>query len=484
MINFTDVKVPRSVAVASIAMVSSLVILTWHLPDLQHWFIFPLILLALTLVAAAMRWLSGKDDLFDAGGLLAAFGLYFFVFAPILHVVSDFWLPYAMPPNDWRDYLGYAAWLNWFGVIGFLCASRMKGGRALGGNTSYRIKPSVFWPIATALLIASFVAQVGVYAHFGGISAYMNAALDDTNFEGLGVIFLFSESFPIIAFIAFSFWAKRRYHKVPWHLIILALIVFFFAKLMFGGLRGSRSNTIWGIFWATGIVHLYLRPLSRTLIAAGLIFLFGFMVTYSYVKSFGADGLSALTDASLRQSDQRYGGNPIIGVMLVDFSKSDVQSYIIGRQIEGVSDYDLAMGRTYAHALTMLVPFVRPILSLENKRREGTIALYGFGEYYRGKVVSSRLYGLGGEAALNFGILGVPIAYFILGLFVRKYKATLRHVDSEDARLLLMPFAANMFILMIIADSDNLVFYLFKNGAVAIALLLISTRRIVMERME
>ena len=59
--------------------------------------------------------------------------------------------------------------------------------------------------------------------------------------------------------------------------------------MVFGGLRGSRSQTVWSLFWATGIIHLWIRPLSKRFIAAGVCFLVAFMYLYGFYKGLGHD---------------------------------------------------------------------------------------------------------------------------------------------------------------------------------------------------
>ena len=59
----------------------------------------------------------------------------------------------------------------------------------------------------------SAVLQLLVYQKFGGISNYIEAATREANregegeFAGSGIVFLFSESFPILAMMGFAAYA-------------------------------------------------------------------------------------------------------------------------------------------------------------------------------------------------------------------------------------------------------------------------------------
>ena len=60
------------------------------------------------------------------------------------------------------------------------------------------------------------------------------------------------------------------------------MLLYLVLTLLFGGLKGSRSNTVWAMFWAVGIVHFFLRPVPKKIIFAGLIFLAAFMYIWVF----------------------------------------------------------------------------------------------------------------------------------------------------------------------------------------------------------
>src|SRR5258708_37522748 len=96
----------------------------------------------------------------------------------------------------------------------------------------------------------------------------------------MGWIFMVSESFPILGMVYFAVYSGGSKTATPWLVISLVLLGFFVLKMLFGGLRGSRSNTFWSLFWATGIIHFWIRPLNRTLVFVGICFLFVILLFY------------------------------------------------------------------------------------------------------------------------------------------------------------------------------------------------------------
>src|SRR5690606_30860054 len=109
--------------------------------------------------------------------------------------------------------------------------------------------------ISGLFLLLSLVFQLYVFNSFGGVLGYINAWGEDrSQFDGLGKVFILAEAFPIIfALMYFAFLSKNRKFL---NYLIMFLILFLILKIIFGGLRGSRSNTVWGVFWVIGVIHI------------------------------------------------------------------------------------------------------------------------------------------------------------------------------------------------------------------------------------
>jgi hypothetical protein len=237
-------------------------------------------------------------------------------------------------------------------------------------------------------------------------------------------------------------------------------------KMLFGGLRGSRSNTIWGVLWAVGIIHLWIRPLSKRFIVAGVCALIAFMYVYGFYKELGRDFFAAYEPGVV--DDRRTADRTFDGMLLGDLGRADVQAFLLYRLSTGAGEYVYVLGRTYLGTLALLIPRrvwpERP----PTKVKEGTEAQFGVGSYDEEEWSSSRVYGLAGETMLNFGPFAVPFAYLLFGLVVGRLQRFLWRARAGDARLLLYPLALILCFSILHADSDNLLFMLIKEGLVPI----------------
>jgi hypothetical protein len=282
-------------------------------------------------------------------------------------------------------------------------------------------------------------------------------------FAGFGWLFTISDSFPILAFIAFALYANKR--KLSWPSIIFALIGFTVLKLIFGGLRGSRSLTVWGLFWATGIVHVWLRPLPKKLIIASLPLLFGFMYIYGFYKVAGREALRAFDGEDERAMLEQKTGRSTEALLLGDLARTDIQCYILYVFDQRVERFELAHGRTYLGAAALAIPGSLWPDRPPTKIKEGTELFYGEGSY-RPDFFATHIYGLAGEAMMNFGPLAVLPAFLFFGWLVRRCRELFYGLPPGDARALLMPFLANLMFVVLSSDSDNVFVFTISTGSI------------------
>jgi hypothetical protein len=443
-----------------------------------HWFVVPVWCCGVLMGRDAVDWFRGRLDLLDPAGAMGAMGVHFFFLAPLLHVAWDSWLLYVEPPPDWRDWVGGMALVNVVGLVLYLLARESAGTRA------HRNAPVRVWQIdrrrfafaAACALAVSAALQASVYVAYGGVFGYIQAFTEtigapqsESAFTGMGWIFMMSESFPIVAMMLFAVLANRTRVARSWLVIIVVLLAYFVLALLFGGLKGSRSHTIWGLFWAAGIIHLWIRPLTRRFIAAGICFVIAFMYVYGFYKELGRDAMTLYQQAQLELDEER--GRTWKGLLLGDLARADVQAFLLYRLTTADRDYYYALGRTYIGSIALLIPRrIWPDRPL-TKVLEGTEAQYGVGSYDPDEWSSSNVYGVAGEAMLNFGPVAVPFAYLMLGLIVGRARGFLSRLDPGDARWLLCPFIVNLCIAVLHADSDNLLFTFVKDGMVPLSVL-------------
>jgi hypothetical protein len=455
-------RAPSSYASSAVLCVSIVLVLALNSPALNHWFILPVIVCGTLIAADLVDWARGRLDLFSPVGVLGVVGFHLLFMAPLLHVYWDYWAIVPDSPADWRPWLGAAAMLNAVGLMGY-CAATQRSSRPVSAThtrNAWSIDWRSFYILWLGILLVSACAQVYVYLSFGGILGYMLASVEPGDaFAGFGAVFAVSECFPIILLTGLVLIARRHGFVPSLPLILFAFIVLFALQMLFGGLRGSRSNTIWALFWAAGMVHLCVRPLTRKLAYVGLCFLLAFMVVYSFYKSYGPDAVQVIGDDQARAETARYRGQPFKGVLLTDFGRSDVQAVILYRCLRAAQP--LAYGETYLGAATLPLPST--LTDLATKAKVGTELLYGRGSYVPGSFRSSRLFGLSGEAMLNFGPAGVPIALLLLGVFVSWASRWIEGLHPGDPRIVLAPFLTVLGFFILLNDSDNLVFVIIKN---------------------
>lgn len=451
-----------SYAYSAVLCLSIVIALAFASPELNHGFVLPVLICGTLVGADFVDWVRGRLDLFSPIGVLGVVGFHLLFMAPLLHVYWDYWAIVPDSPGDWRPWLGLTAMLNAVGLLGY-CVVTQAAARSTTRKSASRVW-SIDWRsfyIAwMGLLLVSAAAQAYVYLSFGGLIGYMRASVEAGDaFAGFGAVFAVSECFPIVLLTGLVLIARRRRFAPSLPVILFAFVVLFALQMIFGGLRGSRSNTIWALFWAAGMVHLCVRPLTRKLAYAGLCFLFAFMVVYSFYKSYGPDAVQVIGDDQARAETARYRGQPLKGVLLTDFGRSDIQAVILYRRLR--STEPLAYGETYLGAAALPLP--ASMSNLATKAKVGTELLYGRGTYVPASFRSSRLFGLSGEAMLNFGPAGVPIALLMLGLFVSWASRWVGGLHQDDARIVLAPFMTVLGFFILLNDSDNLMFVVIKN---------------------
>ncbi len=444
----------------------------------QHWFVWPVFLCGILTVLEIVEWARGAVDFYDPAGLIGIAGLYLFFFSPLLVVYYDHQLSYLpQQPDDYRNWLGGMALLNSLGLLVYRYVRKAASarprfasnqfGRVGSGNT---LDLRIFWPVLGVLLAVSLGAQLYMYASFGGIDGYVNAYMGLLSgidaFRGTGWLTLVAESFPTLAMMGFAVAARRIQLLRNGFVITLVLALLLVLQIFFGGLRGSRSNTIWALAWAAGIIHFYVRRLPRWSVPAALAGLFLFAYLFAFYKNTGADALDVLASSDAHQEFARKTGRNLEMLLVSDFGRADVQAFLLSKVWSEPDSMHYALGQTYLGAACLLIPASLWPGRPPGKVKWTTEAEFGPGSFSNGRIYSTRIYGLAGEAMLNFGFVGVPFAFAALGWGVACLRRFADRLGPDDPLRMLAPFLINGCVLALLNDSDIQVVYFVKNGTV------------------
>jgi hypothetical protein len=194
---------------------------------------------------------------------------------------------------------------------------------------------------------------------------------------------------------------------------------------------------------------------------------------YGFYKEQGRTGFGVVQAPNTWLQPKGYQRD-IKYLLLEDLGRADANAYILYNLIKFPGDYDYRWGLTYVGAPSFLVPRTLWPNRPNYKTDAGTEATLGKSSTY----VSTRGYGLTGEAMLNFGPLGVLPLYALYGACLGWYRRKLTSWDASDARMFLAPLVTILFVCAFIADSDNVLFLFVVDGSLITAAFLASIKKL------
>jgi hypothetical protein len=447
-------------------------------PRLLHWFILPVLVCGVILGKDAVDWVTGRKDPFDPKAIIGILGLHLFVLAPMLVVVFDYEYDAMSTPPDWRPWLGAMALLNMLGLVGYQFAASSWPRKPKGRSRTWVINERRAFAVLIPALVISGLAQGYLWVKYGGVIGQIAGTRGEDAVGGRFKYQLLANAFPILLLIALTtLRGQRDRMKGKYSVAFFVLVAVFVMYFVVDGLRGSRSSIVWTLFWAAGVIHFFWRRLSAKLLILGLVPLMAFMYVYGFYKSYRGEFLREYEQSSSLSELSERTGRTFDRMLIADLSRSDIQAFLVYRLYADDSVYSLRYGTTYLHAIPRsLLPG-----SLRGGQRgppAKTVA--GTELQYNTKsslYLSSKVYGLAGEAMLNFHIYGVLPAFLVFGLFVGWYRRQLRSWDLYDARFFLAPLAANWFIAALIGDFDNLLTFSIAKALFPLVVILLMVQR-------
>jgi hypothetical protein len=310
-----------------------------------------LLLLDISFIAKRDKWIINPFFYVD---------IYLFftvVIAPIFQFhfyTTDSWFEYLTDiPSDWTPYANILSALYLVGIMIWLVVKdylNKKRSNEKSLNHIWHI-PSHRTKYIYILLFISFVLQTYTYIFLGGITGYMQT-YSEGGFSGYGFLFVFSEIFPLLLILLYFIKAKESAYFHKWSVIYLFLAVLFFICLYFGGLRGSRSNTLWTLVHAILLIHLCIRKFPKTQLLVICALCFSFLYIGKIYKNTRGQ---IFTDKNYTITE---GAESVKGVNIIggDFSRYSFQTYLIYKYKK--SDYYTPkLGSTYLGDVLKYIPF-------------------------------------------------------------------------------------------------------------------------------
>ncbi len=462
-------------------------------PACRHWCILTLWLAGLVVGSDMVRWFSRKFDLYDPKGLIGILGFHGFLVAPLIVVASE-----AEPPADlhisyheWPLAIGRMALFNVFGLVAYKVGQRLMFSSGRPSAKQWKIDRGSAATVLPAALLLCLAVKLAYLARVGGISGLIALVSEGAQAElltGTGWMLMLSDPLPVILtyVIAVFYSPFLREGKRPTFAPIFLLVGLSVLSFSLAGFTGSRSATVYLIFQIAGIVHFFIRPISRKLVLVGFTALMGFMYVYMFYKHVGSGVTAVLEGGSGLRHLEKSTGRSFLGMLVGDLSRADIDAYLLYRLIEAPEEYDLRYGVTYLDAPCLVIPKSwRPFFreGQPASKVAGTELMFGRGSFHLTRRTSARAYGVAGEAMLNFGYWGIVPMFGIWGLLVGWYRKKAANWQVGDGRFLAAPLVTLVLVIMLMSQSANLGFQTLAGGALPILCLIIICRKTPVDRM-
>lgn len=410
---------------------------------------------------------KGQRPFFSPRALVSLLMVNSAFIAPVIHIVTDLYPRYVVLPTDITQAMTNLALLQLLGHAVYFFACRIFSKKQPELEAAARspvnnwddLKKVRFWLSAFAILSLGLFIYTILLS--GGPSAWLASQLNyREDLVASGTVLSLAEAFPTLFFIVYvlSLKMSRLTRRQQNHRIVIAFIILMGLIFITSGLRGSRANVVWPALSAIVLIHLLFFKVRAQTIAIVAIIGLAFAGVYDVYKKTGPEGVESFQSGTLETTGNmtEYGfGLP--SMILGDFSRAGTQMLVLDRWGSGA--YSPYMGATYVGGTLQFVPGVEPYEAFPTKRVASTEILYGQGAASTGDNLSSRIYGLQGEALINFGFLGAILIFIPYSIIISRAESLYARA-LKSSRISISVFIALLmpaFLLLFLSDLDNVI---------------------------
>lgn len=397
--------------------------------------------------------------------------------APVIELAIGEHAPGFWYRGDWRDWFGVLALIKLGGLLAYLLLQRLVFLRTAPVKWRWvaDTRGGSLWNLA---LIAA-ILSIPLYYAFLIQSVAALARNPDEVAAGTGWINVLTDTVVILLLIRYmSKFSDAEVSTFSSFRSCAVLLAVFVAQFLVVGIRGSRSAVIWTVIGGLSIMEVRGKRVRPGVVLSMSIAMGVFAFGYGMFKENPQDVINVLSGRmSLDYVAQRSGRMNKLAFLSGDISRNDPQAFLLYRTMEHRTNVDLAYGRTYASAFFVAVPKNLWPDRPSWRRQYATNILAGRGTFDPDRRNSSRVYGLAGEALINWGPWGVIPCFALFGILVGYFRKKRNTLPENDVRkywfALMLLIVANLYW----SDMDNVVFAFIRNMLLISVVLLFSHRR-------
>lgn len=437
-----------------------------------------LILLSFSAAFASSDFIDAlrkKSDILAPRALLSIIMLIGVFIAPIIHISQGINPSYVSLPENMEVAFENLAIVHLLGLFLYFITLRIPRKNAPTDRPaqSKQLINLEFISYSNAMLTAGLFS-LAVFAYYlftlGGPVSWLNAQLNYRESAlGPGWLIAIAEAFPSLFFMSYilKLHPKNLSDNEIKKRVVIAFLLLVVVIFVTSGLRGSRANLVWPALTALLLIHILLTRIKMQLLVFLSIGLLIFSGVYDIYKKAGTEGLITAKESGIQSVEENanysFGLTPLL---TGDFSRSAIQAIALDRWNEGT--FQLFNGRTYVGDAIEFVPGAEVSETFPNKRVAATEILYGEGSSQTKQTLDSRIYGLQGEALMNFGPIGATVVLVPFALIVRRSERVFEKSKTTKSPSLAVYSAilAPIIVLLFLSDFDN-VLYNFTSNALA-----------------